>query len=348
MSDVNSSDTFDQVLAALLDQSTPFPPKYLHRFSDLNLIDARKLKSVWNQVEAVRRGNLMEDLEEITETDTLVSFDEICEIALNDSEPRTRAAAIRMLWESEKPRFIPHLIRFLKEDPEPIVRSASAATLGVFVYKGELDEIDADQYAQVQNALLDAFKNDPEKLVRRRALEALGYSSHAEVNQLILNAYRSDDEEWVSSALFAMGKSADERWEKSILKMFQHESDEVRAEAIRAAGELEMTQARTLLLDILEEPDILDEEVRLSTIWALSKIGGEGVRKVLEKALEEAEDEEEQTIIEQALENMDFLEGLPELDLFKIDEVDDEALKLINLNDELDEDSDLIDDSDNF
>jgi HEAT repeat protein len=167
--------------------------------------------------------------------------------------------------------------------------------------------------------------------VRRRALESLGYASHPDIPDFIRRAYETNDEEWLQSALFAMGRSCDQRWAQSVLDFFDHPDSIVREEAIRAAGELELEQARELIFDLLEEGTD-DEDIYYAAIWALSKIGGDGVREAIEFALEETEDLDEIGFLEEALENLDFTEQVTQFDLMHFDEDD--------LDDWLDEDED--------
>jgi HEAT repeat protein len=157
--------------------------------------------------------------------------------------------------------------------------------------------------------------------VRRRALEALGYAGHPEVPDFIRRAYDSNHEDWLQSALFAMGRSCDSRWTDSVLNMFDHPDNVVRYEAIRAAGELEIKAARELIFDLLEE-GIDDDDIYFAAIWSLSKIGGEGVRSLIENAIEETEDMEEIQFLEEALENLDFTEQINTFDMLYVEEDD--------------------------
>src|SRR5512146_2292382 len=96
--------SLSQVLAALLDDQNIFPPAYFQHFSDLEGADLEAVRSVWPQVKAYRRLALIEDLEDLAENDTLVSFDALARMALTDEDPRVRTVAIRLLWEDEDPR----------------------------------------------------------------------------------------------------------------------------------------------------------------------------------------------------------------------------------------------------
>ena len=114
-----------------------------------------------------------------------------------------------------------------------------------------------------------------------------------------------------------MGRSSDQRWKKQVLAKLHAPDDDIRSEAIHAAGELELASARPILLDSLEDEE--DVELRRELIWALSKIGGEGVRAKLEEILEAEEDDEEADFIEEAMDNLSFTEDMSQFDLFDLD-----------------------------
>lgn len=310
--------SFNLITKSLLDNSQPFPPSYLHRFSDISPEDLARLKSVWPQVLSDRRAALLEDLENLADADTLVSFDDLCKFTLEDSDPRVRQTSLQILWESNDTSLIPKFIRMMETDENQLVRAAAASSLGQFVYLGELEEISKGWLDQVADHLISVHRSKEVDLVRRRALESLGFSSREEVKDFIIAAYHKEDNDWIVSALFAMGRSADTAWVPSILEMLDHPDTEVQFEAVRALGELEAVQARSPLLAMLEE-GIEDDEVRLGVIWSLSKIGGEDVKDALEQLLEETEDEDEAELIEEAMENLFFTEGFDQFNMFDFD-----------------------------
>lgn len=301
--------SIQQVLTALIDYSTVFPPTYLHQFTDLEGADLEALRSVWPQVHPQRRHALLEDLEELAESDTMVSFDNVARLALDDPDPRVRTVAIRLLWEAEDPRLAPIFQALLENDENIEVRAAAATALGLFIYLGELEELDANLQRKIEDQLITVMKSSIDPLVRRRALESLGFSSRDEVAPLLREAYASDDSDWVSSALFAMGRSADQAWAPEVKRMLHSPKANIQLEAVRAAGELQIDTTRRALLDLLEE-EAQDSEVRPAVIWSLSQIGGEEVRETLEQILEETEDEEEIELLENALDNLSFTEDM--------------------------------------
>ena len=312
---------FQTVVEALLDNGTPFPARFLHQFSDIAPTDLVLLLKAWPQINTRRKNTLLEDLEELAEADTLTNFDEMARPLLADDDPQVRIRAIRLLWESEDTKLIPIFLKMLNEDVDPEVRAAAANALGLFVYQGELEKIPANVHHKIEDDLLKAATSAKEILVRRRALESLGYSGRQEVIPLIEAAYHEKDPDWVVSALFAMGRSSDERWKKQVLSKLHEPDEDVRSEAVHAAGELELPSARSILLDLLEDEE--DLEMRREIIWALSKIGGEGVRDRLDELLEAEEDDEEASFIEEAMDNLTFTEDMGLIDMFDLDPEED-------------------------
>lgn len=310
---------FQQVIEALLDDQTILNPRYLYRLSDLEGADLLELRSRWPEISLRRRQALMEDLETLSEGDFLLSFEAISRLALEDSDPGVRLPALRILWEYDPTDLIPHLLELCVADPSPEVRASSATLLGKFVYLGEVDELPASKQQAIEEQLIRLIESDDQPLVRRRALEALAFSSREEVTPLIQVASQDHDEEWVASALFAMGRSLDGRWEEFVCSMLTHELAAIRLEAARAAGELELSTAVPALLDMLSDED---DGVRAAAIWSLSQIGGRGVRAALEELLEMTDDEEEADILETALDNLAFTEGHEGFALFDFSEED--------------------------
>jgi HEAT repeat protein len=357
MSEKKQQLSFEKVISALLDTNTPFSPSYLHRFSDLEGNNLEALKKVWSQIESERRFHLVEDLEELADTDTVVSIESVARLGLEDKEPRIRLVALRMLWEYDDIKLIPVFINMMERDIDMEVRAGAAQALGHFIYLGELEEIPESARTLAEQSLLKVPSSASEK-IRRRVLESLGYSSHEAVHEMIQKAFESGDEGWIASSVTAMGRSADPYWEKMVLKMLDHPSNEIQLEAIRAAGELEIKSARQPLLMKLANIDSLDVDIYAATAWSLSQIGGDRVRKVLEALVERAEDDEEVEFLEEALENLEFTENYtllalldvaPEKDLSHTidvkeksqdeDDLDEDNLRENNLDeDDLDED----------
>lgn len=308
---------FNQILDALKDLSRPFPPSYLHHFSDLSNESTQLLRQGWGSVQVERRRALLSDLEELSDADTLVSFLEVGRLALEDEDAQVRSLGIRLLWEAEDISLIPILIGMMENDPDANVRATAANGLGAYIYLGEIESLSQSLLETIEESLLKVTASKDQSIVRQRALESLGFSSRREVPDLIEQAYQSGTPEWIESALFAMGRSADARWGSIVLKELDNANPEIQHEAIRAAGELQLASARQRLLDMLEETE--DDVTLTALAWSLSQIGGDGVRAALENLVDEVEDDELGDIFEEALDNLSFTEDMAIFDLFDLD-----------------------------
>jgi HEAT repeat protein len=317
--------SFQNVLDALLSEQKEFPRNYLQEFSDIGALELKALLDVWPRVKPSRKLTLLEELDALAETDTLVCFDDLARALLTDADPDVRTRAIRLLDEHEDPKVIPSYLDMLKNDPDVNVRAEAANALNIFVDLGELEEIPESLYRQVEDALLASTASEDDVRVRRAALESLGYSSRPEVVTLIESAFHRQDPGWQTSALTAMGRSADDRWADQVTRSLVHENDRIRKAAVEAAGELSLPSARPILLKMLGEEE--DAGVLSAAIWSLSQIGGEDVRTYLENLLDQMEDDEQIEFLEEALDNLAFTEDLDRFDLMAYDP-EDELLDL--------------------
>jgi hypothetical protein len=298
---------FQEVIDALLDVETPLPPHYLYRFSDLEPDDLKVLKSIWREIPLWQRKALLEDLEGLFGDDYLLSFEAICRLALEDPDSEVRFLSIRSLFEYDTEDLIPVFLDLVVNDKQEDVRAIAATVLGKYVYQGEIEEIPKETLHQIEDQLLSVLQGGDTMLVRRRALEAMGFSRRDELPGLIETAFNHSEYDWVVSAIFAMGRSCDKRWEEPVIKMLDHVLPAVRTEAARAAGEIELADAADRLIELLDDDN---EEVRLASAWSLSQIGGEGVQEALDSMLEETENSEQADFIESAIDNLIFNQGV--------------------------------------
>ena len=130
--------SFQNVLDALLSDRPDIPRRYLQEFSDLGTQDLKTLLEVWPRVKTSRKLTLLEELDTLAETDTLVSFDDLARALLTDPEPEVRTRAIRLLDEYEDPKVVPSFLDMLKNDPDTNVRAEAAKALHLFVDLGEI------------------------------------------------------------------------------------------------------------------------------------------------------------------------------------------------------------------
>lgn len=328
-----SKNPFQSVVEALLDSSKPFPKKYLNLFSDIDSASLKLLLADWPRVSLTRKRTLLNELDQLLDEDTIVSFDDFARALLEDPDGSVRVGAMRLLAECEDVKLIPVYEKILASDPDPEARAEAAKTLNLCVDLGELDEIPEAALHRAENALLAAVHDDNAE-VRRRAVESLGYSSREEVPALIEAAIQRQDPDWQATALIAMGRSSDERWSEHVVRMMLSDDRNLRLEATRAAGELMLPDARLPLLRMLEEED--DPEIFSAIIWSLSQVGGEDVRLYLTNLIDQTEDDDMVDFIEDALANLAFTEDLEHFDIFALDPEED----LVELDGSLEEDDD--------
>ena len=320
---------FQTILDALLNDKKDFPQRYLPFFSDLDPVSLNALLDVWPRVNPARKLILLRQLEVLAEGDTIVSFEDLGRALIKDANGDVRAAAIRLLVESDDPKLADTYITILQTDPEMEPRLEAASVLGDYVVLGELEVLDETIHHKIEDTLLAIVNSQEQGHLRRRALEAVGYSSRPEAATVIESAFERENPEWVASALVAMGRSADSQWDDQVLSMLVNEDPRIRKAAVQAAGELMIADARPILLDMLSEDE--DEDVVSAAIWSLSQIGGEDVRTYLEALLDQTEDEDVIEYLENAIENLTFTEDLERFDILSLDP--DEELNEIDLED---------------
>lgn len=343
------------LIKSLLDLETPFPARLLYQFSDMQPEDRKVLATAWLSIPVVRRRAVLQDLLELSEHDDLLMFEDIGRIALEDSDAECLVSGISLLLEAEDPKLIPIFLQLLADaDQADFVRAAAANALGFYIYLGELEEIKPEVHHKIEDALLLAHAKDPSDLVQRRALESLRYSCREEVPPLLRHASAKDSEEWLESALFAMGRSADNQWENLVLEQLDHDNFDVRGQAIHAAGELSLGSARARLLRQLDREK--DEYLRSELIWSLSQIGGEGIEEKFEQLLAKTDDDEEANLLEEALEMLHFTNEIADFELMEVDidhrhellDEDDEVETWEDDDDDEDNEGDEYDDVDDF
>jgi HEAT repeat protein len=313
----DASDSIQNLINALMDLDHQFPSRLLYQFSDLSSSEQKTLASCWSNVPLKRRQAFLQDLVSLAENDPVLMYEEVARIALDDEDSDVCISAIDLLFGSEDRHLIPVYLGLLADQTRSeAVRAAVANALGPYVYLGEIEKIKPEILHEIEDTLLHTYYEDKSDLVKRRALEALGYSSREEVPALLRTAAAMRDDLWLESAMFAMGRSTDEQWEGSVLENLEHENLAVRIQAVHAAGELALKKARRNLLRAIDMVD--DDDLRHEIIWALAQIGGEGVERKFDALLASAEDDEEAAFLEEAMEMLNFTEGSDDMELLSV------------------------------
>ncbi len=314
--------SFQNILDHLLDSKKDIPQSHLQYYSDLETKSLQLFVDVWRSVKPARKILLLDALLVHLDSDSVVSYEAIGRALLNDSDGEIRARAIRLLAEADDAHLTDSFVEILLNDADLAPRIETATLLGEFVLLAELEKLDGALQRKIEKALVSVVKSEDNAALRRRALEALGYSSNVELMGLIESAYERADPTWVASALCAMGRSHDdERWREDVVSRLLDEDPRIRFAAVQAAGELLIEEASPIILKMLED-DEEDDDVAAAAVWALSEIGGDDARIYLLHLIENTEDEEILEYLESAVENLDFNEDLNKFDLLDLDEDD--------------------------
>ncbi len=307
---------FRELLEIIGDTSTRLSISSLYDLSGMDGDEMRLFQEAWPSIAIERRRQIMNFLVEIAEVSFEVNFGAVFRFCLDDEDEQVRAAAIEGLWEDDDTALINPLITLLRDDPSISVRAGAATSLGRYVLLGELGKIRARPFALVREALLETIHSPFENLeVRRRAIEAIAYSSDEGVREIIEAAYYDEDERMRTSAVFAMGRSADPYWSDLVISELESPRPEMRYEAAMACGGLELAAATPLLANLVNDPD---REVLEAAIWALGQIGGNEARRILYDCYQEG-DEFLREAVEEALEHLDFLHGFLDISLEDLD-----------------------------
>ena len=275
------------------------PSTVVYGLSDLTSDELKAVLPIWNRLSAVVKHRLLSALNEASEAMFELGFREIAMLSLGDESSFVRAKAIDLLWTDESAETMQKLMRLAESDPDVKIRSRALESLGSFILLGEYGDIPADLSAQAQALTCAIHKNMSEPVeVRRRALEALANSSHAEVEQLILAAYADGNHELRTGALFAMGRTCNQIWRDQLLNELDNDNNEYLYEAIRACGQIQVADSVQRIGEFaLSE----DQEIQLVAIWSLGEIGGRHAFEILARLEENVADEDLAATIDEAL-----------------------------------------------
>ncbi len=297
---------FDVLLDELRDGDTKLDQASLYFLSSLDAEEAEQVRNLWPDLPTSLRLALIQQLVRMAEADFTLNYGAVFRIALEDESAEVREVAVEGLWEDQDVRLVPQLAERLEADECATVRAAAARSLGNFILLGELQKIRPKPHQDAYEALLRAYRAGNEAPeVQRRALESLAYVCNETVVASIREAYVSGEERFRVSAVFAMGRSADARWEEEVKQELFSINPEMRYEAARACGELQLSEAVSMLEELTEDAD---GEVQQAAIWALGQIGGDRAREILEQFCR-VSDEALRSAAEAALEEFEFLHG---------------------------------------
>lgn len=320
---------FASVLTSLFTDDEP-PIHLIYRLSDLSEADFIRFKMEWSSVSEDRRLALTRHMADIAEDNFLVNFEPLFAYLFSDKAASVRMAALDGVWDSENTDLIQPIIAMLHGDPDTSVRAAAARALAHFVLLAEWGQIDGFHQASIVDALLAEYDKPNAALeVKRASLEAVSPAPHPRIPQLIDDAYEDGNNDLQLSAIFAMGNTADERWLPILQEELDSPSPDFRAEAARACGMIGDPASIDSLEQLLDDEDI---EVGMAAIYALGQIGGDRAVELLSTLAEDPDYEEYYDAIEEALEEMEWMNGGFDLLAIPEDEDDEDFPDDLRLN----------------
>lgn len=317
---------FASVLEALFGSDDP-PIHLIYRLSDMEDEEFAHFKRAWPAVHEDRRGVLARHMVDIAEEDYMVDFSPVFAHLFTDEAAGVRQAALDGIWDSDDQDLIAPILTMLQADSDIGVRAAAARSLAHYILLAEWGQFDPSHVEPVVAALLAEYDNPRASLeIRRAALEAMSPAPHPRIADLIHEAYEEGSDELQLSAIFAMGNSADDRWLPILIDELASPSPDFRAEAARALGMIGHHDAIDALEDQVDDPE---KEVGMAAVIALGQIGGDRVLGLLSRMADDPDYEEFHDVIDEVLEEMEWV---------------DSSYDMLSLTDEEDDDFDLSDD----
>jgi len=320
---------FPNVLAALF-SGEDVPVHLIYRLSDMSAADFKLFQKEWSEVVEDRRAAIVRHMADIAEENYVVDFAPVFSWLFEDTYPSVRQAALDGIWDSTDAQLVRPVIGMLQHDRDTGVRAAAARALAHYVLLAEWGQVSPAVTTPIIEALLAAYERPESALeVKRAALEALGAANHPRVPGLINDAYEDGPMDLQLSAIFAMGSSADRQWLPILDDEMSSPSADFRAEAARAAGAIGASESLDALEQLLTDEDL---EVATAAVYALGQIGGDRASELLMRMSEDPDFEELYDAIDEALEEMEWLDGQFDLLSFSDNEDDDDELRDLRAN----------------
>ncbi|MGE5618118.1 MAG: HEAT repeat domain-containing protein [Sphingomonadaceae bacterium] len=266
--------SFEETLETLAARRRLTRPQ-TRQLTDLGQDQLQHFRTVWLGLADRERMTLLATLRQHAEEDTLVDFDAIYEMAIEDPNADVRRLAIGASVDDDSQELLAKLLDLCLHDPDETVRAAAADRLGGFALAAELGERPEEDAREIERVLLDRAQSETEATsVRAAALASVGYFStdnvRAEIRRGLTRAGLR------LAAIQAIGRNIDPVWAESLREQMASDDPAVRREAAIAAADYE--EVVDTLADLVDDPDA---SVRLAAISSLGQIGGPEARDAL-------------------------------------------------------------------
>ncbi|MHB1159303.1 MAG: HEAT repeat domain-containing protein [Chloroflexota bacterium] len=274
--------SFKETLEAMAANRRLTPPQ-TKQLSGLRRDQLQQFSAAWSGLPDRARMTLLATLRQNAEEDSLVDFDAIYEMAIEDPNADVRRLAIGASVDDTSAELLKRLLDICLHDPDETVRAAAADRLGGFALEAELGDRSEEDARDIQRVLLDRAQSETETTsVRAAALASVGYLSTEEVRSEIRRAITRSGLRL--AAIQAMGRNIDPIWTESLVQQMGSEDPAVRREAALAAADYEDTVET--VADLVDDPD---GSVRLAAVASLGQIGGPVAREALVYCYESAD-----------------------------------------------------------
>jgi hypothetical protein len=201
-------------------------------------------------------------------------------------------------------------------DQSEQLRSAAAIALGPVLEEADLEQADTDEFEnpddvpisastfhRIRRALHELYADDRvPKQVRRRILEASVRAPQNWHRDAISRAYSSGDKDWMLTAVFSMRQV--HGFDDQILEALKSSDPEIEYEAVKAAGNWELSSAWSHIAGLVHDP-ATPKHLLLAAIDAVAGIRPQEAGAIL-LDLTDSDDEE---IAEAADEAIAIAEG---------------------------------------
>lgn len=284
MGDRTDMASFEETLRALAGHQR-LQPNQITQLSGLASEQMRQLRETWASLSDPERMTLLAGLRRRAEEDTLVDFDRIYEMAMDDPNADVRRVAISGIIDDLSASALEKLLRLCALDSDEVVRAAAAERLGDFAYQAEVGGFSEERAREIERVLLERAQSETEAtVVRVAALTSAGYLSTEPVRDEIERAITRAP--FRIAAIRAIARNIDPVWAPVLAQQMGSEDPAIRLEAAEAASEYE--EAVEALSDLVDD---LVRAVRLTAIASLGKIGTPEARDTLIYCYESADSE---------------------------------------------------------
>ena len=295
--------TLPDLLRDLQDSAESQTYSRLTELSVLSSDQKTEFEAAWGSVPSPRRREVVSKLVELSEDNLELDFNSVFRVCLRDMDEYVREKAAQGLWESDDRSLVRPLIRILLSDPSPKVRATAAMSLRRFAVMAQDGKLISRDAERIRGALLAVIaRNEEDREVRRRAIEAVACFDTPEIDQIIREAHNSGDLALSQSSIYAMGQSSNAQWLPLVLIEIDHDHAAIRYEAAVACGLLGDESTVPHLVGLVEDDDI---QVQLAAVRGLGILGGALAKRALQQCVK-SEDEALSEAAQEALTNIEF------------------------------------------